>query len=177
VDFQNTVIIMTSNAGSRQLTSRSKAHLGFQLAAATGEGERAALHERVLDAVKETFRPEFLNRIDEVIVFDRLSQPQLREVVQKMLRDVRERLADRGVELTLSEAAADWLVERGYDDAFGARPLRRLIQREVENALARRLLAREVREGDRVVVEVGPEGLTFEVQSEQLVPTPVATAA
>ncbi len=177
VDFQNTVIIMTSNAGSRLLTSRSKAHLGFQLGGASGDGERQALRERVLEAVKDSFRPEFLNRIDEIIVFDRLTAEQLREVVQKMLRDVRGRLAERGVELTLSDAAADWLVERGYDEAFGARPLRRLIQREVENVLARRLLAQEVRDGDRVRVDAGSEGLTFEVESPSLAPAPVPTAA
>jgi ATP-dependent Clp protease ATP-binding subunit ClpC len=177
VDFQNTVLIMTSNAGSRQLTSRSKAHLGFQVGATAADHERSVLQEQALEAVKDTFRPEFLNRIDEIIVFDRLTRPQLREVVQKMLREVRGRLAERGVTLTLGDAAADWLVEHGYDEAFGARPLRRLIQREIENVLARRVLASEVRDGDEVVVGEGPDGLTFEVRSPELVPAPVPTAA
>jgi ATP-dependent Clp protease ATP-binding subunit ClpC len=176
VDFQNTVIIMTSNVGSRQITSRSKAHLGFQVGAAAQDSDRDVLRERVLEAVKDAFRPEFLNRIDETIVFSRLTREQLRDVVQKLLRDVRARLAERGVELALSDAAADWLVEHGYDEAFGARPLRRLIQREVENPLARRVLSREVESGDRVVVEAGADGLTFDVLPP-VEATPVPTAA
>jgi ATP-dependent Clp protease ATP-binding subunit ClpC len=164
VDFQNTVIIMTSNVGSRQIVGRSRAQLGFPLGPTTERSDRQALRERALAAARETFRPEFLNRIDEIIVFDRLTPEQLRQVVDKMLREVRGRLAERNIELVLTEAAADWLVAHGYDEAYGARPLRRLLQREVENVLARRLLAQEIQPGDRVVVDANAEGLVFEVQ-------------
>jgi ATP-dependent Clp protease ATP-binding subunit ClpC len=163
VDFQNTVIIMTSNVGSRQLTARSKPYLGFEVGPAATTAARDSVRARALEAVKDTFRPEFLNRIDEIIVFERLTAEQLREVVRKMLRDLSARLAERGITFELSDAAADWLVERGYDEVYGARPLRRLIQREVENVLARRVLAHEIEAGDRVVVDAGPDGLTFEV--------------
>ncbi len=177
VDFQNTVIIMTSNAGSRQMASKSRGTLGFHLSSdGAAEADRRVLRERVLEAVKDTFRPEFLNRIDEVIVFDRLTQEQLRVVVDKMLRDVRARLAARQVELTLTDAAADWLVAHGYDEAYGARSLRRLVQREIENVLARRVLAEEIRDGDRVVVGAGSDGLTFEVV-QPVVAAPVSAAA
>jgi ATP-dependent Clp protease ATP-binding subunit ClpC len=176
VDFGNTVLIMTSNVGSRQMVSRSRAHLGFQTGAAAADGDRQVLRDRALEAVKDTFRPEFLNRIDEVIVFDRLTAEQLRTVVEKMLRDVRARLSERGIELTLADAAADWLVERGYDEAYGARPLRRLLQREVENALARRVLAGDLGHGDRVVVDRGGDTLSIEVL-HPVAPAPVPTAA
>jgi ATP-dependent Clp protease ATP-binding subunit ClpC len=177
VDFQNTVIIMTSNAGSRQMASKSRGALGFQTGAVSSvEGDRRLLRERVLEAVKDAFRPEFLNRIDEVIVFDRLAPDQLRQIVDKMLHDVRARLAARQIELTLTDAAADWLIEHGYDEAYGARSLRRLVQREIENVLARRVLGSEVGSGDRVVVGAGAEGLTFEVV-QPMVPATVSTAA
>ena len=90
-----------------------------------------------MDALKQAFRPEFLNRIDEIIVFKRLEREQLRAVVEKMLRELRGRLEERQISLELSDGAKDWLLERGYDEVYGARPLRRLIQREVENVLAR----------------------------------------
>jgi ATP-dependent Clp protease ATP-binding subunit ClpC len=177
VDFQNTVIIMTSNAGSRQMASKSRGTLGFQTGPASAvDGDRRLMRERVLEAVKDAFRPEFLNRIDEVIVFDRLAPEQLRQIVDKMLRDVRARLAARQIELTLADSAADWLIEHGYDEAYGARSLRRLVQREIENVLARRVLAAEVGSGDRVVVGAGAEGLTFEVV-QPMVPATVTTAA
>ncbi|MBX5492570.1 MAG: AAA family ATPase [Chloroflexi bacterium] len=177
VDFQNTVIIMTSNVGSRAMVSKSRPHLGFQVGRAdSAETDRQALRERVMEAVKDTFRPEFLNRIDEIIIFDRLTPEQLRQVVGRMLRDVRRRLSERGIELELTDAAADWLVARGYDEAYGARPLRRLVQREVENVLARRLLAKEIGEGDRVIVDAGEQGLRFEVL-HAVVPSTVPSAA
>src|SRR5579875_105454 len=178
VDFQNTVIIMTSNVGSRAMVSKSRPQLGFQVARADGAAsDRQTLRERVMEAVKETFRPEFLNRIDEIIIFDRLTPEQLREVVGRMLRDVRERLRQRGIELELTDAAADWLVAHGYDEAYGARPLRRLVQREVENALARRLLAKEIGEGDRVVVDADERGLRFEILHPAVAPSAVPSAA
>ena len=177
VDFRNTVVIMTSNVGTSGLTLRA-GPVGFFGGAAADEAERQ-LRDRIMDSLRRTFRPEFLNRIDETIVFHRLTRPQLRAVVDKMLSDLRERLAERDIELTLTAAARDWLLDRGYDEAYGARPLRRLIQREIENTMARAVLAGDYTTGDRVHVDVADDELTWAV--EHLIvpstPTPVEQPA
>ena len=162
VDFRNTVLIMTSNVGTGSVVMR-----GGQLGFTTQRPEdEFSSHERqvkreLLGALKRAFRPEFLNRIDEIIVFHSLRREQLLLVVEKMLRDLRERLSERSMTLELTEAARDWLVEHGFDRDYGARPLRRLIQREIENGLARKVLAREYEEGDRITVDVEDGRLTF----------------
>jgi ATP-dependent Clp protease ATP-binding subunit ClpA len=117
----------------------------------------------VLGALREHFRPEFLNRVDEVVVFGRLGREQLAEIVELQVARLRERLAERGVELELTEAATGLLAREGYDPAYGARPLKRLVQRRIENPLAQRLLAGEVGQGDRVVVDADGDELTFAV--------------
>jgi ATP-dependent Clp protease ATP-binding subunit ClpC len=157
VDFRNTVVIMTSNVGTSGISLQA-GPLGFRPAGASSESRHDDLRTRIMDALKQAFRPEFLNRIDEIIVFKRLEREQLRAVVEKMLRELRGRLEERQISLELSDGAKDWLLERGYDEVYGARPLRRLIQREVENVLARRALAKEVGDGDQVRVEVEGEG-------------------
>ena len=157
VDFRNTVLIMTSNVGTAGLNLHA-GPLGFRPQGRERDDRQAEMRTRILDTLKQTFRPEFLNRIDEIIVFDRLQRDQLRSVVEKMLRDLRERLSERHISIELTDAAKDWLLERGYDETYGARPLRRLIQREVENALARRSLAKEVADGDHVSVDVEGTG-------------------
>ena len=148
VDFTNTVVIMTSNIGSQFL--------------ADGIDEEIA-EERVLGALREHFRPEFLNRVDEIVVFRRLDREQLAEIVELQAGRLRARLADRGMELELTEAARELLGREGYDPAYGARPLKRLIQRRIENPLAQKVLAGEVRDGDHVVVDVEGDDLTFTV--------------
>ena len=139
VDFTNTVVIMTSNIGSQFL--------------AAGIDEEIA-DERVLGALRDHFRPEFLNRVDEIVVFGRLGREQLAEIVELQVARLRERLADRGVELELTEAAAELLAREGYDPAYGARPLKRLVQRRIENPLAQRILAGEVRDGEGQLLAV-----------------------
>jgi ATP-dependent Clp protease ATP-binding subunit ClpC len=174
VDFRNCVIIMTSNVGSVQAYAKRSDSLGFQ------RGDRAAareqaVEERLMGALKDTFRPEFLNRIDEIIVFHRLSSEALHQVVEKMLRELRGRLAERQLRLELTDAARDWLVEQGFDEAYGARPLRRLLQRRVENALAKRVLAGDYSPGDLVRVDVQDGELVFQRElAAELVETPVA---
>ncbi len=153
VDFRNTVIVMTSNLGSTYLTG----------AAANEEATR----ERVMEALRANFRPEFLNRVDEVIIFSALSRQQLGEIVEIQLQRVGQRLADRRIELQLTPAAKEWLGNRGYDPVFGARPLKRLIQKEVLDELARKVLAGELRDGETVVVDAGPGGLTFHANLSQ----------
>jgi ATP-dependent Clp protease ATP-binding subunit ClpC len=162
VDFRNTVIIMTSNIGSTRAYEKRRDTLGFGTSAEVREDEQ--IERRLREELKKTFRPEFLNRIDEVIVFHRLPETSLYQVVDKMLRDVRARLAERQLSIELSDEARAWLVKNGYDEAYGARPLRRLIQKEVENELARRVLANQLSDGDLIKIAVQDDRLTFERQ-------------
>jgi ATP-dependent Clp protease ATP-binding subunit ClpC len=158
VDFRNTVIIMTSNLG----TGDKARTVGLQLGRRTESGaEREKLEENVLRALREHFRPEFLNRIDEVIVFEPLTETELARIVDLMLGEVRERLQERGIDLRITDAARDALVKEGYDPTYGARPLRRVIQRRVENAISKRVLAGDFTEGDTVLVDHSADGLIF----------------
>src|SRR5438445_4275585 len=160
VDFRNTVIIMTSNLGSTRAYEKRRDTLGFSTSAEVREDEQ--IERRLREELKRTFRPEFLNRIDEVIIFHRLPAASLYLVVDKMLGELRARLTERGLTLELTDAARAWLVNNGYDEAYGARPLRRLIQKEVENALARRVLGNEFAAGDCVKVDTADDRLAFE---------------
>jgi len=164
VDFRNTVVIMTSNVGSLRAYDKRSDALGFRtVSTPDAEAEQEeTIKRRLQEALKATFRPEFLNRIDEIIIFQRLNRPELRLVVERLLTDLRGRLAERGMALELDAAAGDWLVEHGFDEAYGARPLRRLIQRQVENVLAKRVLAGEYGEGDTIRVVVDGDTLGFE---------------
>ncbi len=153
VDFRNTVIIMTSNLGTGL---QEKATLGFtRRVDGAGQGEQQRLRESVEKALREHFRPEFLNRIDEFIIFEPLTKAELEQIVDLLANEVRERMSDRGVEFELTKAAKDELVREGFDPAFGARPLRRTIQRRVENELAKRVLSGEFHEGQCVTVDFG----------------------
>ncbi|MBA7647619.1 Chaperone protein ClpB [subsurface metagenome] len=114
-----------------------------------------------MTAVKKTFRPEFINRIDEIIVFHELTEEQLRSIVDLMVRDLQKRLKERKLGVELTEGAKSWLAKEGYDPIYGARPLRRVIERYVENPLSTKLLKGEFNEGDTIKVELGDEGLTF----------------
>jgi ATP-dependent Clp protease ATP-binding subunit ClpB len=132
VDFRNTILILTSNLGA------------------------GGTDEQVMDAVKHAFKPEFINRLDDVVIFESLSAEQLKSIVEIQVRQLAERLAARRLDLQVTEAAKGWLAERGYEPAYGARPLRRLIQKAIGDALAKKLLAGEVRDGDTVQVDVDP---------------------
>ena len=163
IDFKNTVLIMTSNVGAREIASSST--LGFGTGDSEGQYERMA--EKVRDEVDRTFTPEFLNRLDEVIVFHPLTKDQIGEIVHIMLRDVQRRLEDEELTLNLSDEAIDFLVDRGYDVKFGARPLKRTIQRHIEDALSEKILMAEFAPGDEIVVEVAKdsESLVFRAAS------------
>jgi ATP-dependent Clp protease ATP-binding subunit ClpC len=162
VDFRNTVIIMTSNLGTSSFGRPSG--IGFRTPR-EAEEEEERLRRSVEEALKKTFRPEFLNRIDEVIVFHPLTQEHILQIVDLLVRGVQERLRERRITLSLTEGARRWLAQEGFDPIYGARPLRRAIQKHLENPLASRVLAGEVREGDHVEVDGDPEGkgLTFRV--------------
>ncbi len=159
VDFRNTIVIMTSNLGAAE---RRKAGLGFQGAPRAADEQRQ--RDAVFDALKKTFAPEFLNRVDEFIVFHELTPAHIAQIVELMADEVRRRLADRDIRLDLTGAAKEWLAEQGFDPLYGARPLRRAVQRHVENEVAKRIIAGEVRDGDTVVVDATPDGLTFRVE-------------
>ena len=149
VDFRNTVIIMTSNLGTGYL---SRQGVGFNTTGQSAQGEKERLEKSVHDALKQAFRPEFLNRIDETIIFHPLTREQIVQVVGLMVQDVAERLAEQGITFELTQAAADWLAEEGFDPVYGARPLRRAIQRSLENRLSRGILSGEFQSGDHLVV-------------------------
>jgi len=149
VDFRHTIVIMTSNLGSSVYQDPSTAP----------EKRR----EAILDDVRETFRPEFVNRIDEIVVFDPLGSEQIREIVDIQVALLAGRVAERKLALELTDSARDQLARRGYDPAFGARPLRRLIQREIQDRLAMLLLSGEVVEGDRVLIDAQNDELAFRV--------------
>ncbi|WP_375383716.1 ATP-dependent Clp protease ATP-binding subunit [uncultured Microbacterium sp.] len=154
VDFRNTVIVMTSNLGSEFLASRSGA-IGFIAdgGGATGFGSDKDLRDRVMGKLREAMRPEFLNRIDEIVLFRKLAVDQLREIVGLLLGATRARLAKRDVELEVTASAIDWVAENGYEPEYGARPLRRVIQREVDDRIADLFVSGELVDGGSVTVD------------------------
>jgi ATP-dependent Clp protease ATP-binding subunit ClpC len=160
VDFRNTVLIMTSNLGTEFVTRSGT--LGFLRSGDGGEDSEA--EEKIKQALKDTFRPEFLNRIDEIIIFSPLTVDQMEQIVDLKMEEVRQRLDDHGLKVELSESARKWLAEEGYDPAFGARPLQRALQKFVESPLSVKILQGEFKEGDTVIVdhlEEEEEGLVF----------------
>jgi ATP-dependent Clp protease ATP-binding subunit ClpC len=162
VDFKNTVIIMTSNAGVEFIKRESA--MGFAAKkdqAKTQKSNYEDMREKVLAEVKKTFRPEFLNRLDEVIVFHELNESQLRQVVDLLAKDLEKRLADRKLTIEITESAKSWLAKEGYDPVYGARPLRRALEKYVENPLSVKVLGGEFKEGDTIIVDTGIEGLIF----------------
>jgi ATP-dependent Clp protease ATP-binding subunit ClpC len=160
VDFRNTVIIMTSNLGSELIVGQ-RGPLGFTGAA---DGADTDLRDQVMRRLREAFRPEFLNRIDEIVVFQRLDDTQLERITDLMLDETRRRLRAQGMEVEFTPEAVRWLAQRGFEPQFGARPLRRAIQREVDNRLSRLILDGRVRSGHRVHVVVRDGDLDLEVE-------------
>jgi len=159
VDFRNTVVTMTSNIGTE--FARKGGTLGFLGSGEDGRDEEES-HRKIEKALKETFQPEFLNRVDEVIIFNDLTLEDVKHIVDLQMREIAERMADQGLGVELTDAARSWLAREGFDPQFGARPLRRALQRHVESPLSVKLLRGDFREGDLVVVDAGEEGLAFE---------------
>jgi ATP-dependent Clp protease ATP-binding subunit ClpC len=158
VDFSNTVVIMTSNLGSEAIVN-SRGPLGFTSNAGGGDDVRDAVMRRL----REAFRPEFLNRIDEIVVFRKLEAEQLARITDLLLDETRRRLAAQDVTVEFTPAAVGWLAERGHEPQFGARPLRRAIQREVDNRLSRLLLGGDLRPGQQVTVDAVDGALDLRV--------------
>jgi ATP-dependent Clp protease ATP-binding subunit ClpB len=165
VDFKNTVLIMTSNIGSNYI-------LDYQLKAAVdGDSSYPAMKERVLQALREHFKPEFLNRIDETVVFHALTPQQLKKIVDIQLAYLNKRLEDRHLVLLPTDSAREWLARTGYDPVYGARPLKRLIQKDIENPLALKILQGDFMDGDRITIDSNGDGLQFHKEA------PVALAS
>jgi ATP-dependent Clp protease ATP-binding subunit ClpB len=143
VDFKNTIIVMTSNIGSR-----------FLLEGVTGDSIPESVRESVMSELRSTFRPEFLNRIDETVLFKPLTLEEIESIVELLLADLNRRLADQRVTVVLDRKAREWAAEKGYDPVFGARPLKRYLQRQIETRLARALVAGEVAPGSTVTFSV-----------------------
>ncbi|MQC25885.1 MAG: AAA family ATPase [Chloroflexi bacterium] len=154
VDFRNTVLIMTSNLGTEFV--RKSGSLGFLVD--KGDDEDRAAHQKIEKALKDTFRPEFLNRIDEIITFSPLSVDDMKEIVDLQMQEVSDRVSEQGLTVELTPAARSWLAEEGYDAAFGARPLKRALQKHVESPLSKQLLAGDFKDGNTVIVDVDEAG-------------------
>ena len=144
VDFRSTILILTSNLGAHVLQD-------------TGLGEQEK-HDRVMQVVRASFKPEFLNRLDDIVMFDSLDREQLGRIVSLQIQEVAARLRDRRISLDVSEDATRWLAAEGFDPLYGARPLKRLVQKEIGDGLARLILRGEVQDGQRVRVAAGADG-------------------
>ncbi|HCF37808.1 MAG TPA: ATP-dependent Clp protease ATP-binding subunit ClpC [Thermosipho africanus] len=167
VDFRNTIIIMTSNIGGTQIVS-GKRSLGF-VDSKDNNVEFKEMKEKVIEEVKKTFRPEFLNRIDEVVVFHKLTEDHIRKIIEILLKDIRKRLSEKGISLELSKSAKDFLVQEGYDPAYGARPLKRAIQRHIEDPLSEELLKGKFKENDTIVCSYENGKIVFKKKRQRKV--------
>ncbi|RLC95578.1 MAG: ATP-dependent chaperone ClpB [Chloroflexi bacterium] len=159
VDFHNTVLVMTSNLGSQWI-------------AGVAAGQQEEIRRRVMEALKAEFRPEFLNRVDEIIIFHQLTREHIRQIVDLQLAALKKRLADRHIDVELTEEAKDLLVEEGYDPVYGARPLKRTIQRRILDPLAMRVLGGEFRDGDTVMADAKEGDIVFSRKEEAVMVTP-----
>ena len=168
INFKNTVIIMTSNVGASMITTQGK--LGFS----TAEDEKKDKYEKLKDTVneelKKAFRPEFLNRIDDIIVFAHLSKEEIREIVDLMMKDLFKRLSERELTMEVTDEVKDFLAKDGYSEAYGARPLRRLIQRKIEDELAEEILTNAYEAGDTIVLKLKDDKIVFEKKSGEKQP-------
>jgi len=162
VDFKNTVIIMTSNAGVEFI--KREGPIGFAAPKSATKAQKQSyenMKDQVMSEVRKAFRPEFINRLDDIIVFHELDREQIGLIVELMLKDLQKRLAERKLKLELTKSAKNWLADAGYDPMYGARPLRRAIEKHVENPLSSRILAGEYKEGDTILVDLVDDELTF----------------
>jgi ATP-dependent Clp protease ATP-binding subunit ClpB len=161
VDFRNTIIVMTSNIGSEHI-----------LGVAGDDSQYEEMRKRVTDALRKHFRPEFVNRVDDNIIFHTLSRAELRQIVTIQLKRIERLLADQKITLELSSTAIKHLADVGYDPVYGARPLKRAIQRELENAIATKLLENTFVEGDTIVIDCVDNALTFSKKNPIKLPEP-----
>lgn len=166
VDFRNTIVIMTSNLGG-EFINKTKTSLGFVESSTEEEKQYESMKSSVLEIVKKTFRPEFLNRLDETVVFHQLARDHITQIIDILMRDVRKRLAERELEIRLSPEAVEFLLEKGFDPVYGARPLKRAIQSHIEDPLSEELLKGKFTEGDLIIVGVEKEALVFNKECDR----------
>lgn len=157
VDFRNTVIIMTSNLGTQDLQRQT---LGFTRENLS-KSEKQRYKTAIENALKLTFRPEFLNRIDEIIIFDPLTEEQIKQIINLLINEVRKRLSDRSINIEITEKAKEWLMKEGYDVVYGARPMRRTIQRRVENPLSKQMIEGKFKDKDTIIVDLVNDNIVF----------------
>ena len=160
VNFKNTIIIMTSNVGASMITTTGK--LGFAVSNDEQKDKYERLKDTVMEEMKKAFRPEFLNRIDDIIVFAHLSKPEIREIVDLMLNDLFKRLESQNLNIEVSDEVKDYLGDAGYSEAYGARPLRRLIQKRIEDGLAEEILSGKYQKGDKIILNLKEEKIVFD---------------
>ena len=175
VDFKNTIIILTTNLGTRDIAKA--ANTGFNLGNNT-ETSYQRMKDQVSNELKQQFRPEFLNRLDDIIVFRQLTEPQVRQLVDLAVQQLNDRLFERHMELDLTDKAKDLLAQKGFDPLLGARPLRRVIQRDIEDAVSEKILMGELNDNERVIVDADGEGILgeFTFKSEPFAELPAAGA-
>ena len=164
IDFRNTIIVMTSNIGSEHI-----------LSVAGDDTQYDKMQKLVTNALRSHFRPEFLNRVDDIMIFHTLTRKELREIVVIQLKRVERLLAEQKISLEMSAKAQDYLADIGYDPVYGARPLKRSIQRELENAIATKILENTFIEGDTIVIDCEENALTFTKKAPLNLPEPQAT--
>ena len=158
VDFKNTIIIMTSNLGANEILGTGSSKLGFATASDTNENEE--IRNKVMAEVKRSFKPEFINRIDEIIVFDRLTEDETKEIAKLMLNSLSKRLAENEITVSFDDNAITKIAEEGFDKLYGARPLRRAIQNKIEDMLSEKIIDGEVKSGDNITVGVKDDEFT-----------------
>ncbi len=166
INFKNTIIIMTSNVGASMITTGSK--LGFAVSDDISKDKYEKLKDTVMEEMKKSFRPEFLNRIDDIIVFAHLSKPEIRQIVDLMFNDLFKRLESQDLKIEVSEEVKDYLAEDGYSEAYGARPLRRLIQKKIEDGLAEEILSGQYLAGQKIILKLEDKKIIFVSESSEL---------
>ena len=162
INFKNTIIIMTSNVGASMITTTSK--LGFSVAQDEAKDKYEHLKDTVMEEMKKSFRPEFLNRVDDIIVFAHLSKPEIRQIVDLMLKSLFKRIEAKNLVIEVTDEVKDYLGEAGYSEAYGARPLRRLIQKKIEDGLAEEILSGKYTEGNKIVLKLKDQKIVFECE-------------
>ena len=165
INFKNTIIIMTSNVGASMITTNSR--LGFSVADDAEKDKYEKLKDTVMEEMKKSFRPEFLNRIDDIIVFAHLSKPEIRQIVDLMFKDLFKRLESQDLKIEVTDEVKDYLAEDGYSEAYGARPLRRLIQKKIEDGLAEEILAGQYVAGQKIVLRLKDKKIIFESEGSK----------
>ena len=163
VDFKNTVIVMTSNVGASLITDSKQRQLGFANSD-TEKSKNDDIKEIVLNELKKVFKPEFLNRVDDIIVFNKLTHDEIKEIAGNMLNTLKDRLADMDIDIEFTDRAKDKLADEGFDDTYGARPLRRTIRSKIEDVVSEKLLDESIKKGDKVVCDFVDGDFMFEVK-------------